>query len=70
MTLLEIVRHDKNDQHTIDTIQKIGSMIGKTTILVNDVPGFATSRLGVVLGNELFVCSQKEWHLHLTLTPP
>ena len=52
MTLLEIVRHDKNDQHTIDTIQKIGSMIGKTTILVNDVPGFATSRLGVVLGNE------------------
>ena len=53
-TLLEIVRHDKNDQHTIDTIQKIGSMIGKTTILVNDVPGFATSRLGVVLGNEAY----------------
>ena len=52
MTLLEIVRHDKNDQHTIDTIQKIGSMIGNTTILVNEVPGFATSRLGVVLGNE------------------
>ena len=26
--------------------------MGKTTILVNDVPGFATSRLGVVLGNE------------------
>jgi 3-hydroxybutyryl-CoA dehydrogenase len=52
MTLLEIVRHDKNDQHIIDTIRKIGSMIGKTTILVNDVPGFATSRLGVVLGNE------------------
>lgn len=52
MTLLEIVRHDKNDQHIIDTIREIGSMIGKTTILVNDVPGFATSRLGVVLGNE------------------
>jgi len=26
--------------------------MNKTTILVNDVPGFATSRLGVVLGNE------------------
>ena len=26
--------------------------MGKETILVNDVPGFATSRLGVVLGNE------------------
>jgi len=26
--------------------------MGKTSILVQDVPGFATSRLGVVLGNE------------------
>ena len=26
--------------------------MGKESILVNDVPGFATSRLGVVLGNE------------------
>ena len=26
--------------------------MGKETILVRDVPGFATSRLGVVLGNE------------------
>ena len=26
--------------------------MGKTTIVVRDVPGFATSRLGVVLGNE------------------
>ena len=26
--------------------------MGKSSIVVNDVPGFATSRLGVVLGNE------------------
>ena len=26
--------------------------VGKTSILVNDVPGFATSRLGVILGAE------------------
>ena len=26
--------------------------MGKTTIVVGDIPGFATSRLGVVLGNE------------------
>ena len=30
----------------------IRDRLGKTTIIVNDVPGFATSRLGVVLGNE------------------
>ena len=52
MKLLEIVRHDSCSRETIATAQSIGSSMGKETILVNDVPGFATSRLGVVLGNE------------------
>ncbi len=52
MRLLELVKHEKCSKETIMTAQKIGLMMGKETILVNDVPGFATSRLGVVLGNE------------------
>ena len=52
MKLLELVRHDKVSDTTIKTAQEIGDMMGKTCIVVNDVPGFATSRLGVVLGNE------------------
>ena len=52
MKLLELVRHDACSDSTIAAAQSIGSAMGKTTILVNDVPGFATSRLGVVLGNE------------------
>ncbi len=52
MKLLEIIRHDKCSKETIRTAELIGSELGKTTILVNDFPGFATSRLGVVLGNE------------------
>ena len=52
MKLLEIVRHDSCSEATIAAAQSIGSTMGKETILVNDVPGFATSRLGVVLGNE------------------
>ena len=52
MKLLELVRHDGCSEETIATAQLIGKAMGKTTILVNDVPGFATSRLGVVLGNE------------------
>ena len=52
MKLLELVRHDKVADTTIKTAQEIGDMMGKTCIVVNDVPGFATSRLGVVLGNE------------------
>ncbi len=52
MKLLELVRHDGCSEETIATAQSIGKAMGKTTILVNDIPGFATSRLGVVLGNE------------------
>lgn len=52
MKLLEIVRHDGCSDETIEMARMIGASMGKETILVNDVPGFATSRLGVVLGNE------------------
>ena len=52
MRLIELVRHDSCSNSTIEAAQSIGSAMGKETILVSDVPGFATSRLGVVLGNE------------------
>jgi 3-hydroxybutyryl-CoA dehydrogenase len=52
MRLLEIVRHDGVSEETITAAESIGEAMGKTTILVRDVPGFAASRLGVVLGNE------------------
>lgn len=52
MELLELVKHDLCSNETIEYAQKAGAEMGKTTILVNDIPGFATSRLGVVLGNE------------------
>ena len=52
MPLLEIVRHGETSEKTVTISKKVGESLGKTTILVNDVPGFATSRLGVVLGNE------------------
>jgi len=52
MKLLELVRHDDCAEETIEVAKEAGELMGKTTILVRDVPGFATSRLGVVLGNE------------------
>lgn len=52
MKLLEVVQHDACSDETVAAAQSIGSAMGKETILVRDVPGFATSRLGVVLGNE------------------
>ncbi len=52
MKLLELVKHEGTSSATIELARAAGSAMNKTTILVNDVPGFATSRLGVVLGNE------------------
>jgi 3-hydroxybutyryl-CoA dehydrogenase len=52
MQLLELVRHDGTSPATLQTAQEVGKEMGKTMIVVRDVPGFATSRLGIVLGNE------------------
>ena len=52
MKLLEIVRSESTDEQTIAIAKQAGEKMGKTCIVVKDVPGFATSRLGVVLGNE------------------
>ena len=52
MKLLELVKHNSCSEQTVAFAQAAGVAMGKTTILVKDIPGFATSRLGVVLGNE------------------
>ena len=52
MPLLEIVRHEDTSDEALRMAQDLGKRLGKTTIVVKDSPGFATSRLGVVLGNE------------------
>jgi len=52
MELLEIVRGVSTSQETIERARAVAKEIGKTSILVNDAPGFATSRLGVVIGAE------------------
>jgi 3-hydroxybutyryl-CoA dehydrogenase len=52
MQLLEIVRGVSTSEATIARCRGIAERIGKTSILVNDTPGFATSRLGVILGAE------------------
>jgi 3-hydroxybutyryl-CoA dehydrogenase len=52
MELLEIVRGVSTSDATVARAREMAKTIGKTAILVNDMPGFATSRLGVLLGAE------------------
>jgi 3-hydroxybutyryl-CoA dehydrogenase len=52
MELLEIVRGVSTDEAAVATAVAFAGAIGKTAIVVRDMPGFATSRLGVILGAE------------------
>jgi 3-hydroxybutyryl-CoA dehydrogenase len=52
MPLLELVRGMHTTDETLDRTLALASRLGKTAIVVNDSPGFATSRLGVAIGAE------------------
>lgn len=52
MKLLEIVLAEQTAPDVLETCRTFGEGIGKTTIVVKDSPGFATSRLGLVIGLE------------------
>jgi len=52
MKLLEIVRADFTSDETVETIVTFGEKMGKDPIVVRDAPGFASSRLGLVIGLE------------------
>ena len=52
MRLVEIVVGEKTGPETVDAVTDVGRKMRKEPIVVKDVPGFASSRLGVVLGLE------------------
>ena len=52
MRLVEIVVGQQTSDETVQTVTSAGSKMRKEPIVVKDVPGFASSRLGVALGLE------------------
>jgi 3-hydroxybutyryl-CoA dehydrogenase len=52
MTLLEVVKSKQTSDATVAAARAFAGYLGKDAILVSDTPGFATSRLGVLLGLE------------------
>lgn len=56
MQLVEVVRGYNTSEATIQVIRELSTKMGKESILVNDTPGFATSRLIGVLQNEAIHC--------------
>jgi 3-hydroxybutyryl-CoA dehydrogenase len=52
MRLVEIVTHARTDAELVDRAIAMVKLLGKEPIVVKDSPGFASSRLGLVLGLE------------------
>jgi len=52
MRLVEIVVGRQTSDETVETVIGVGRKLRKEPIVVKDVPGFASSRLGVALGLE------------------
>jgi 3-hydroxybutyryl-CoA dehydrogenase len=52
MKLVEVVRHELSDPMAVALAVGLVEKLGKTPITVSDSPGFASSRLGIVIGLE------------------
>lgn len=54
MKLLEIVRALETDADTLATAVEVGRRMGKEVVVIKESPGFVTSRINAMIGNEAF----------------
>jgi 3-hydroxybutyryl-CoA dehydrogenase len=54
MKLIEMVRGKETSEETIAACREVGKRMGKEVVLIREFPGFITSRMNAVIGNEAF----------------
>jgi len=54
MRLIEMVRAPKTSDETVATCREVGRRMGKEVVVVKESPGFVTSRVNALIGNEAF----------------
>ncbi|HKF04593.1 MAG TPA: 3-hydroxyacyl-CoA dehydrogenase NAD-binding domain-containing protein [Candidatus Sulfotelmatobacter sp.] len=59
MKLLEIVRALETDDDTLATAVDVGKRMGKEVVVIKESPGFITSRINAMIGNEAFYMLQE-----------
>jgi 3-hydroxybutyryl-CoA dehydrogenase len=59
MKLLEIVRALETDEETLATAVEVGKRMGKEVVVIKESPGFVTSRINAMIGNEAFYMLQE-----------
>ena len=59
MKLLEVVRALETDDETIAAAADVGRRMGKEVVVIRESPGFITSRVNAMIGNEAFYMLQE-----------
>jgi 3-hydroxybutyryl-CoA dehydrogenase len=54
MKLLEIVVGLETAPETVQVAEQVGRQMGKDTVVIKESPGFITSRINAIIGNEAF----------------
>ncbi|MEO8726346.1 MAG: 3-hydroxyacyl-CoA dehydrogenase NAD-binding domain-containing protein [Acidobacteriaceae bacterium] len=54
MKLIEVVRSAQTDDDTLAAALEVGRRMGKETVTIRESPGFITSRINAMIGNEAF----------------
>jgi 3-hydroxybutyryl-CoA dehydrogenase len=54
MKLIELVKTPLTSQNTVDVCMEVGRRMGKEVVLVQESPGFITTRVNALIGNEAF----------------
>src|ERR1700684_4681144 len=59
MKLLEIVRALETSEATLQACVEVGRRMGKEVVVIRESPGFVTSRINAMIGNEAFYILQE-----------
>jgi len=59
MKLIEIIKGLETDEETLRITDEVGIKMGKETVSVRESPGFVTSRINALIGNEAFYMLQE-----------
>ncbi|WP_347321303.1 3-hydroxyacyl-CoA dehydrogenase [Rossellomorea sp. RS05] len=59
MPLIEIIKGLETDEETVEAVREVASSMGKETVIINEFPGFVTSRISALVGNEAFFMLQE-----------
>jgi len=54
MKLIELVRGLETSEATLASLRDVSARMGKEVVLVKEAPGFVTSRINALIGNEAF----------------